>query len=136
MQFFWDSGNISIHASLGSWQGGINSSKPGDSLKLNIFLRDAFGNSVISATKKTVSDLFIPKLVDNEGQYTENLTFNINFTNVPGNLVLSFSPKKTGKQWLQVGRHGNQSEFLFNSPLSFFVEDGKKSTSNVDTLFL
>jgi hypothetical protein len=125
VQFFSDSGNISIHASLGSWQDGINSSKPGDSLKLNIFLRDAFGNSVLSATNKTVSDLFIPKLLNKQGQYAENLTFTIDFTNVPGKIVLSFSPKKTGKQWLQVGRHGNQNEFLFNSPLSFFVEDGK-----------
>ena len=125
LQFFCKSGNISIHASLGLWYDGVNRSKPDEVLKLNILIRDMFGNPVLSPTNKTVSGLFTPKLVNDQGQDTENLTFNIGLTNVPGTIVLSFSTRKAGKQWLQVGRHGNQSEFLFNAPLSFFVEDGK-----------
>lgn len=115
-------GDISIHSSVGYWKDGINTSKPGEELKLTVLLRDAFGNILDPSANNPIFLSFNPSTKNSLGNRTEILRYRIeNDDDASGYVVLIFVPKQTGKQWLEVG---NQSAYLFNSPFSFFVDDG------------
>ncbi|MCO5604078.1 hypothetical protein L7F22_058235 [Adiantum nelumboides] len=115
-------GNLSAHSSVGTWNDGINSSKPGKELKLMILLKDAFGNSFGPLTNDSAASFFNPSIVDSQGKLTEILDYHFEFeSDEPGYVFLVFRPKNTGQQLLEVGK-GNEN--LFNSPFPFYVEDG------------
>ncbi|KAI5070146.1 hypothetical protein GOP47_0014489 [Adiantum capillus-veneris] len=115
-------GNLSIHSCVGTWKDGINSSKPGEELKLMILLKDAFGNILVSSTNESASSFLTPSTMDSQGELTDILKYHFEFeSDAPGYVFLLFKPQNTGRQLLEIGK-GN--EYLFNSPFPFFVEDG------------